>query len=68
MLTSLQDFITTAEQLNAELPGEIWWRGHASTTFVLQAGPLGRLQALFEINYSFRFLEAKVEVQPMPLK
>lgn len=56
MLTSLQDFIAAAEELAGSWPGEVWWRGHASNTFVLQPsvhrhdrGPRG------EQNLTLRF-------------
>jgi len=56
MLTSLQDFITAAEELNAEWPGEIWWRGHASPTFVLQAGThRAERGSRYEQNLTLRF-------------
>ena len=56
MLTSLQDLITAAEDLNSEWPGEIWWRGHGSPAFVLQAGAhRAKRGSRYEQNLTLRF-------------
>lgn len=56
MLTSLQDIIASAEELTATWPGELWWRGHASNTFVLQAGVYRRDRGTrAEQNLTLRF-------------
>ena len=56
VLTSLQDIITAAEDLNSTWLGEIWWRGHSSSAFVLQAGVHRAKPGLrYEQNLTLRF-------------